>query len=255
MMSVYSMIFSPTGGTEKVIKIIEKEFPKGKRIDLTCRKESADVRMNREDICLIGMPSYGGRVPHIAVERLRRFKGNQAKAVLVVVYGNREYDDTLLELKNEAEACGFRVAGAIAAVAEHSIMHQFAAGRPDAEDQKEIREFAARIRTKIDIQQGCGEIKVPGNMPYREFKGLSLKPEINKKCTKCGLCAEKCPTGAILKENPSVTNKDRCITCMRCVAICPNHARNLNKVLVFACLLYTSPSPRDLYTSIMQSSA
>ena len=41
-----------------------------------------------DDVCVIGVPSYGGRVPGIALERMNKFKGNHAKAILVVSYGN-----------------------------------------------------------------------------------------------------------------------------------------------------------------------
>ena len=65
-------------------------------------------------------------------------KGNQARAVLVCVYGNRAYEDTLIELKDVADKAGFVPAAAVATIAEHSIMHKFAAGRPDGQ-QKSYR--------------------------------------------------------------------------------------------------------------------
>ena len=69
---------------------------------------------------MAAVPSYGGRVPEIAVSRLKQMKGNGARAVLLVVYGNREYEDTLLELSDVMEAAGFSPVAAVAAVAEHS---------------------------------------------------------------------------------------------------------------------------------------
>lgn len=251
-MSVYSMVFSPTGGTEKVMKILGEEFRSEKTFDLTMERDYDNLQFKEEDVCLIGVPSYGGRVPRIAVERIRQVKGNRARAIPVVVYGNRAFEDTLLELKNETESCGFRVAGAVAAIAEHSIMHQFAAGRPDVQDEKELRQFAKSIRCRMNGKQENealdkalddvlsdrsndglnGTVQVPGNLPYREYGGLPLKPKANKKCRQCGLCAAKCPVGAIPKENPSVTDEKKCITCMRCVAVCPEHARGVNRILL-----------------------
>ena len=46
-------------------------------------------------------------------------------------------------------------------------------------------------------------------------------------CTGCGLCAGLCPSGAISKENPSVTDPEKCILCLRCTTICPQQARSL----------------------------
>lgn len=249
-MSVYSIVFSPTGGTEKVMEILEKEFRAEKRFDLTMESDYGHIRFGEEDICLIGVPSYGGRVPQIAVERIRTLKGNRARVIPVVVYGNRAYEDTLLELKNEAESCGFRTSGAVAAVAEHSIMHQFGAGRPDAEDEKELRQFAQTIQCRMNEKQenktvneagkeimdnaADESVQVPGNFPYREYGVLPLRPKANKKCRQCGLCAARCPAGAIPKENPSVTDEKKCITCMRCVEICPEHARGVSRILLSA---------------------
>lgn len=115
-MSVYAIYFSPTRSTEKIVKLLAKEFGSYGEIDLSKQNSGENVRAFKEDdICVFGVPSYGGRVPAPALERMKKMKGNHAKAVLVAVYGNRAYDDTLLELKEQTEACGFTVVGAVAA--------------------------------------------------------------------------------------------------------------------------------------------
>ncbi|MEF9940475.1 MAG: 4Fe-4S binding protein [Clostridium sp.] len=229
------MIFSPTGGTEKVIKLLEKDFLTEKSIDLTkMNANDSDLDLKKDDLCLIGVPSYGGRVPQAALERLRQIKGNGALAIIVVVYGNRAYDDTILELKNELTDCHFQVVSAVAAIAEHSIMHQFGKGRPDAADELELHKIAQDIKVVLSNRIGNEELQVPGNKPYREYGGVPFKPQANKTCNKCGKCSAHCPVGAISKENPSVTDKNKCISCMRCVSICPQNARSIHKVLLFA---------------------
>ena len=60
---------------------------------------------------------------------------------------------------------------AVSAVAEHSIMHQFARKRPDAKDKKELKEFAQKIIHKIKSGDEK-EISVPGNKPYRKYNGV-----------------------------------------------------------------------------------
>lgn len=67
---------------------------------------------------LIAMPSFGGRAPAVAIERLKKNKGNGAKCTLVVVYGNRAYEDTLIEMEDAAKECGFSIFAAISSVAE-----------------------------------------------------------------------------------------------------------------------------------------
>ena len=231
-MSVYSIYFSPTKSTEKVTKLIAGEFGKSQSIDLSDRNASFVKTFNEEDICIVGVPSYGGRVPDIAIQRMKQLKGNNAKVILVVTYGNRAYEDTLKELLFALENDGFLCVAAIAAITEHSIMHQFATGRPDANDQEELKAFANKIKDKINTTTEYEDITVPGNYPFKEYKGVPLKPRGNSSCIFCGQCADLCPVGAIPLDNYKKTDMDICISCMRCVEICPAHARKVNSLMV-----------------------
>ena len=189
------------------------------------------MELSPEEVALIAVPSYSGRVPTVAAARLAAMHGNGARAVLLCVYGNRAYEDTLVELRDKASGAGFKVIAAVAAVAEHSIARQYAAGRPDAEDEAMLRSFAARIRRKID-DGGLDEPVIPGNRPYRKAAGAGIVPKATRACVKCGLCAAKCPVGAIDAKEPARVDKKRCISCMRCVAVCPHHARRVNRLLL-----------------------
>jgi len=239
-MAVYSIFFSPTGGTKKVADILCSVFSDAViEIDLTAQKIETPV-FSPEDLCVIAMPAYGGRIPALSVEKLRLLRGGDAKAVLVAVFGNRAIDDTLMEMKNLAADCGFLPLAAVEAVAEHSLVRSFGAGRPDEADAQELREFALRIAQKADVY---ADLSVPGQRPYKHFGGSSMKPAATERCIRCGECAQKCPAGAISKEDPTLTDKDLCISCMRCVSLCPQSARKLDdealaaveKVLSAAC--------------------
>ena len=232
-MSVYAIYFSPTRSTEKIVKILAKEFGNYGEIDLSKQSSGENVRAFKEDdICIFGVPSYGGRVPEPALERMKKMKGNQTTAILVAVYGNRAYEDTLLELKEQVENCGFFVTGAVSAVAEHSIMYQFATKRPDKKDRQELKQFAIKLVEKIRTGHEKEGITVPGKKPYRSYKGVPLKPKASKQCTECGLCARLCPVGAISTQELRKTDKSKCISCMRCVENCPAKARKVSKLKV-----------------------
>ena len=48
------------------------------------------------------MTVYAGRVPALAVERLKGIKTSGVKCVIVAVYGNRAYEDALVEMQDVA---------------------------------------------------------------------------------------------------------------------------------------------------------
>ena len=215
--------FSPTGGTKKVADAIAVGLNTPvEDVDLT--KEIAVPKLAGNDALMAVLPVYAGRVPQISLERLSALKGNGQKAVAVVVYGNREYDDALLETKDALEANGFLVVAAAAFIAEHSIVRSIAAGRPDAGDEALCRQFAAAVMAKTD---DAAPVQVPGNTPYKALKPSAFHPAAKENCVKCGACAEQCPVGAIPLDDPSQTNHDLCINCMRCVEACPVSSRAL----------------------------
>ena len=186
---LYNIYFSPTGGTKKVADILVGNLGGGVcEVDICCDIEKMTLQTG--DVCLVSVPSFAGRVPQIAVERLKKIAGNGAKAILNCVYGNREWDDTLTELQDTLESCGFVCIAAVAAVAEHSIFRQFAAGRPDKDDAQELAEFARKITEKLESGM-FGELNLAGSHgTYKELANIPFKPEANDACDKCGICPE-----------------------------------------------------------------
>lgn len=258
-MKIFEIIFSPTGGTKKVADILVN----GLRKEADClvdieivdlMKADADfssVHITEDDLCVIAVPAYGGRVPAPAVSHIGALHGNGSKAILVAVFGNRVIDETLLELQDVTTAAGFKPITAIEAVTEHSLARVHGAGRPDADDEKELNVFAKQIFEKLDVLDGT-ELTVPGVRPFKEFKGSSAKPSVKKVCTACGLCATQCPVKAIPKDAPDITDKNLCISCMRCVTVCPNQARYVpdeitETITKFLAPLCAERKPNKLY--------
>ncbi len=170
-MNFVEIIFSPTGGTEKAADIIERKWSdKIIKIDLSDPKADFEkYTVNEDDMVLIAMPSFGGRAPSIAINRLKKITGNGAKCTLVCVYGNRAYEDTLVEMEDTAKECGFRVIAAVTAVAEHSIIPKYAANRPDEADKMQLENFADKILEKNESVKS-----IPGNRPYKKAAAQDL---------------------------------------------------------------------------------
>lgn len=230
---MYEITFSPTGGTKKVANFLANELSLDiTAIDLSNVNENFyKYSLTNEDIAIIAVPSYSGRVPSVTIERILKIQGNGAKAIIVCVYGNRAYEDTLVELQDVVQQAGFSVISAIAAIAEHSIAHRYATNRPDMNDYRILKEFAGKISDKLK-KNDFSTPTIPGNRPYRKAGNAGIVPKATKTCTKCNLCASKCPVGAIDKNNPTKVNKKVCISCMRCVTVCPHHARKVNGLLL-----------------------
>lgn len=232
-MSNTKIIFSPTGGTKKCADIVTSALGgEWNTIDLTDPQfDASQYSFTLEDVVVIAVPSFGGRVPEIAVKQIKLLKGNRARAILLCAFGNRAYEDTLLELRDAAMEAGFSCYAALSAVVQHSIMPQFGSQRPDDSDVQELTDFAKQINEKLG-QPLFEDLTVPGNTPYREYNGVPLKPKANSNCKKCGLCVQKCPVQAIDPSHPKSTDVDKCISCMQCVAICPQKARSVSKLKV-----------------------
>ena len=230
-MKTCQLVFSPTGGTEKAAAAITKNWPQVRTIDLSLPDtDYSSISIDPDALVLVAMPCFGGVAPQLALDRFARIKGNGATCVLAAVYGNRAYENTLVQMQDTAQAAGFQVIAAVSAVAEHSIIHQYAAGRPNAEDREELALFGTKILEKAE--SGSTEtLVIPGKRPYKTSGG-GMVPTANARCTGCGLCAQKCPAQAISPERCKTTEKSKCIGCMRCVSICPVHARNVNRLMV-----------------------
>lgn len=230
---IKQITFSPTGGTKKVADAIASGISESAEIVELCNPEQklTDITLSENDFAIIAMPVYGGRIPALAIERLKsQVKANNAKCAVVAVYGNRAYDDALIEMYNTCNEMGFRVIAAVGAVAEHSIVRKYGAGRPDSDDVAELKSFGTKIQEAIASNSILQEGVIPGNFPYK--KPMSgPNPTANKSCKECGKCAAECPVGAISVTDLRKVNKDLCISCMRCVSICPSQSRSIGKIM------------------------
>lgn len=225
--------FSPTGTGKKTVS----EIAKGtgfdtETIDLT-PPSAAQVthELGKDELAIFAVPVYGGRVPQTAIDRVKNIRGDSTAAVLVAMYGNRAYEDALLELHNTTTELGFKTVAGAAFIGQHSFDTEetpIATGRPDAEDLKKAQEFGAKVLEKIKGMDEVQEIDVPGNDPYRERgSGDPRSPETDEAtCILCGACARVCPTGSVEVSGVVETQKDSCIACTACVQSCPTGARH-----------------------------
>ena len=233
--AVKLVYFSPTHTTKRVLEGIARGFQAAtvEHLDLTPPQASTrEFVYVHDELAIIGGPVYGGRIPPVALDRLRRIKGNDTPAVVVAVYGNREYEDALLEVRDVAKEQGFRPVAGGAFIGEHSYHTEampIAPGRPDSRDLEIARSFGELTEAKLKGVRALGEmspLQVPGDFPYRKFDPPLLSPVTHERfCTLCETCAAVCPTSAIAVGDTVVTDPSACILCSACVKGCPTGAR------------------------------
>jgi ferredoxin len=225
--------YSPTGTSKKTLEGIMKGLGVSvvEHIDLTPPQgTSGSHSIPAGELSIFAVPVYGGRVPPVAAQRLKTVKGNSTPAVLVVVYGNRAFEDALVELRDISAEQGFTAIAGAAFIGEHSFSSDstpIAPSRPDAEDLAKAKKFGELVRAKLEGSTKPVKVTVPGNRPYRE-RGpyVPRSPETTvESCTLCGLCADVCPTKSITVSDKVETIKETCTACSACVKVCPTSAR------------------------------
>ena len=230
---IRSFFFSPSGTTKKVAEFLSTEIDNDVKLyDITLADSKETENFPAKDVFLFLSPVYGGRIPKLAKDRIKSIKGEGQKAIAVVVYGNRDFDDSLLELSDLLKEQGFEIVGAAAFIAQHCIFPKVATNRPDDEDISKIKLFAKLVKDSLKSGKTLPLEKIKGKRPYKKEGAVPIHPEADKKkCNECGTCINQCPTGAIDQSNPLLTDNKLCISCCRCINVCPSNARSFHGLL------------------------
>lgn len=238
--SMKLVCFSPTRTTKTIIQAVARgiNYSHMELIDITCPGEREQKLQTYEnELLVVGVPVYMGRVPAIASEWLQGLEANNTPAVCIVVYGNRAYENALLELKDTLAKCGCKAIAGAAYIGEHSFSSTdtpIAEFRPDQQDLIHAELFGRKIKEKlltIPSVDLISNIDIPGSYPYGGVTDLWSVDfiSISNECIQCGICVKGCPVNAIDSENIFMIDKVKCITCCACIKACPQKARTMKQ--------------------------
>lgn len=228
----HGVFFSATGTTKRIVGELVGNLGGTVALhDISRRPFMSRLDVAPNDVVAVGVPVYSGRVPPLAMKSLANLKGMNTPAIAVVVYGNRDYDDALLELKDTLEKNGFAVVAGAAFIGQHAIFPKVAENRPDSRDDEAVKKFAAMCGDSLAAFVASprkGDLVVKGNRPYKEPPPLALRPSINSSCTGCGSCVAVCPAKALELDRARrvvARHDSACISCAACIRICPTGAQ------------------------------
>jgi ferredoxin len=230
MKLVNQIYFSPTGTTRKIVNTIARSLLCDQEIKNDITHKPILASYTSSDLVIIAAPVYAGRLPSLMEERLEGLSGTNTRAIIIVVYGNRDYDDALLELYNRVTQKGFLVISAAAFVGEHSYSNKtypIALNRPDEKDLRKASDYGSSLLSILNQKTSPHyNLDIPGRYPYKPASvPRSISPVSNDRCTMCLTCMEACPSKAIRQGITLETDPKKCILCSACIKICPNDAR------------------------------
>ncbi|MEG1432719.1 ferredoxin [Eubacterium sp.] len=236
---ILAVYFSATGTTKSIVTTIAEALAGHLKLpmeilDFTLpQNRQTPLSFTKEDLVILGTPVIAGRVPNVLLPYLSTIEGGGALSIPVVVFGNRHYDDALVELRDILLDAHTHPIAAGAFIGEHSFSRILGAGRPDDGDLATAVSFAHQAAAYLEAAIPVAVDGTP--KPYRGYYKpqdhlgnpiniLKVKPKTSDACNGCGLCAHRCPMGSI---NPGDYTQITgiCIKCCACVKACPQAAK------------------------------
>ena len=249
-LNLRTIYFSATCTSKKIALAISQSIATEFVVEDITFQSLQNTSYATDDLLCIAVPVYGGGVAPVALKRLDAIRGNNTPAVVVVVYGNRNFERAAVQMSDFLAERGFITIAAAAFVGEHSYSTEqspIAVGRPMVEDINDANRFGELVKQKltkglesVDVStlqcpdSGEENVKafvefVKGYQAEQAKNPVKLLPITDEtRCVMCGVCVDVCPMEAIDREDVSMVDPTLCIKCCACVKECPKEAKSLN---------------------------
>ena len=268
-LNLRTIYFSATGTSKKVALAISQTIATEFVVEDITFQSLQNTTYATDDLLCVAVPVYGGGVAPVALKRLEAIRGNNTPAVVVVVYGNRNFERAAVQMSDFLAERGFITIAVAAFVGEHSYsteQYPIAVGRPAESDINDAKHFGQLVKEKlatgiesVDVSalqcpdSGEENVKafvefVKGYQAEQAKNPIKLLPITDEdRCVMCGVCVDVCPMEAIDRENVSVVDSTLCIKCCACVKECPKEAKTLNSPFAPMLSKYFSQSKPNVW--------
>lgn len=268
-LNLRTIYFSATGTSKKVVLAISQSIATEFVVEDITFQSLQNTTYATNDLLCVAVPVYGGGVAPVALKRLEAIRGNNTPAVVVVVYGNRNFEHAAVQMSDFLAERGFITIAVAAFVGEHSYsteQYPIAVGRPAEGDINDAKHFGQLVKEKlatgiesVDVSalqcpdSGEENVKafvefVKGYQAEQAKNPIKLLPITDEdRCVMCGVCVDVCPMEAIDRENVSVVDSTLCIKCCACVKECPKEAKTLNSPFAPMLSKYFSQSKPNVW--------
>lgn len=268
-LNLRTIYFSATGTSKKVVLAISQSIATEFVVEDITFQSLQNTTYATNDLLCVAVPVYGGGVAPVALKRLEAIRGNNTPAVVVVVYGNRNFERAAVQMSDFLAERGFITIAVAAFVGEHSYsteQYPIAVGRPAEGDINDAKHFGQLVKEKlatgiesVDVSalqcpdSGEENVKafvefVKGYQAEQAKNPIKLLPITDEdRCVMCGVCVDVCPMEAIDRENVSVVDSTLCIKCCACVKECPKEAKTLNSPFAPMLSKYFSQSKPNVW--------
>ena len=236
-MNIGIFYFSATGITEIISKQIantlkREEYAVFLQNIITPKSREKIVDFLEFDGIFFGFPVFGGRLPIVAEQWLTKLEGKHQKCAMFFTYGGRALEWAHQSTYYLLTQANFSVVLSAEFIGKHSFNvatgWNLAEGRPNALDLEIAKKFAllsiSRFQDDSDFEIDLSQFSFhPQKTKINKGEWAKLYPfKTQKECRMCYLCENECPVDAFDAKLGKI-NRKRCITCMHCISICPDH--------------------------------